>query len=206
MPLDSRQSESGWVDYLGIPLTLVANSVLETMGFLSETEDQFALVIHNNHLERRNFQSSSNVLCMKCSGYYSVPTGYDCLDTDFGIVVIKAYTTKHGHRDAKRLCSADASYLHLPAPTSEAQNQWYLKYAKSLGLDNYWLGITDKDRGGKWLNNEGDPQTYFDWATGQPDDTRANKYKAVAVVKNSWDDVRLFSKRQVLCSYIITNP
>ena len=205
MPLDGRQSESGWVDYLGIPLTYFANPSLKQIGF-QETEDQLVLKSHNNQWTHSNFLSSFNVLCMKCSGYYSVPKGYDCLDTDFGVVLVKAYTKEHKHRDAKRLCSREASYLHLPAPTSEAQNQWYLEYAKSVGLEDYWLGITDKDREGEWMNDRGDPQTYFDWAQGQPDDRRGDRNKAIAVVDKSWDDVKWYSKHQVLCSYIITNP
>ena len=30
-----------------------------------------------------------NVVCVKCSEWYSIPDGYECHDSDFGTVVVK---------------------------------------------------------------------------------------------------------------------
>ena len=106
------------------------------------------------------------VICVKCSGYYSIPNNYECHDTDFGTVVVKAYNQLYTATAARDKCSSDANYIHLPIPTSAIQNQWYWNYSQQMKLENYWLGISDIDVEGEWRNDKGDLQTYFNWASG----------------------------------------
>ena len=55
------------------------------------------------------------VVCVKCSPEYLVPDGYSCLATDFGLMVVKPYNQKNvTASDARKLCAADANYVHLP--------------------------------------------------------------------------------------------
>ena len=70
---------------------------------------------------------------MTCSRYYSIPTDYECHDTDFGVVVVKAFNETYTPIAARNKCTSDANYLHLPIPTSAAQNQWYWNYAQLMG-------------------------------------------------------------------------
>ena len=107
------------------------------------------------------------VVCVKCSSQYPTPSGYSCLETGFGIVVIKSYsqnTVTAG--EARSLCAADAKYVHLPIPQNAAQNKWYMNYAEKIGIDQYWLGINDATVKAEWRTDSGDLQTYLPWKSG----------------------------------------
>ena len=106
------------------------------------------------------------VVCVKCSAQYSAPNGYSCLETDFGIILIKAYTEEVTATEARALCAADASYVHLPMPQNQTQNTWYVNYAKKLGINEYWIGINYTESEGKWRTDTGDLQTYLPWKSG----------------------------------------
>ena len=107
------------------------------------------------------------VVCVKCSSQYSVPNEYSCLETDFGIMVVKSYNQEQvSAAEARALCAADANYVHLPMPQNAAQNMWYINYAKTLGFSGYWLGINDVKSEGQWITDTDDIQTYLPWKSG----------------------------------------
>ena len=110
-----------------------------------------------------------DLICEKCSKRYNIPDGYECHETDFGTVVIKAYTTELRPDEAHRKCKSDASYLHLPIPENAAQDAWFLNYSKKKDLRDYWLGINDADIQGTWMTTEGQRQKYFN--QGSPEVT-----------------------------------
>ena len=79
----------------------------------------------------------SSATCVKCSPKYLVPKGYSCLETDFGLVVIKAYNeTTVTASEARNLCSADADYVHL---TRGHQNMQYFFILYFLTLINIFV-------------------------------------------------------------------
>ena len=163
-----EQSPGLWVDSTGNQLTYLpwcesqpSNSmVARYLGLWSSEwcdslfDDEFG-------------HSAEYVVCVKCSSQYPTPSGYSCLETDFGIVVIKSYSENTVTADeARSLCAADAEYVHLPMPQNAAQNNWYMNYAKKLGIDQYWLGINDATVEAEWRTDSGDLQTYLPWKSG----------------------------------------
>ena len=111
--------------------------------------------------------SMEHVVCVKCSSKYSVPKGYSCLATDFGIIIVKSYNQiEVSAFEARSLCAKDADYVHLPMPINDAQNIWYKNYAKSLDFTGYWLGVNDVESEGEWRTDTGDLQTYLPWKSG----------------------------------------
>ena len=107
------------------------------------------------------------LLCVKCSMQYPTPAGYSCLETDFGLVIIKIHDDKTvTATEARALCAADADYVHLPMPQNDVQNNWYVAYAKKRGLSTYWLGFNDAKVEGEWRTDTGDLATYMNWKSG----------------------------------------
>merc|ERR1719447_2359138 len=53
----------------------------------------------------------------------------------------------------KPVCEADADFLHLPAPRSKEENDFWLNLAGPQFKDyrNLWLAITDAETEGTWL-------------------------------------------------------
>ena len=51
-----------------------------------------------------------NIICMKCSGYYSIPTDYECPDSDFGVVVVKAFNGLYTPTTARDKCTSQGSH------------------------------------------------------------------------------------------------
>ena len=153
------------------------------------------------HVER-------NVVCMKCSGYYSIPTNYECHDTDFGTVVVKAFNEVYTPTAARDKCTSEANYLHLPIPMSAAQNQWYWNYSQVMGLEYYWLGISDAVVEGEYRTDKGDLQTYFNWANVgvQQPSGRGQHYVATGgswAPDGTWDDTHPTSEKTILCTYVV---
>ena len=136
---------------------------------------------------------------------YPIPYGYECYDTDFGTVVVKAYSQEYGPIDASRVsteaeffihkathigfigfsvdthfarhkCAADGNNIHLPMPKSEAENQWYQSYAAKASIPRFWLGINDVDVEGEWKTDNGELQTYFKWHPKQPNNAGGNQH------------------------------
>ena len=162
-----EQSQGFWVDSTGNELTYLPwckNEPNQPMkarflglweaGCQSDLDDEFGV-------------NTEHIVCVKCSAYYPTPSGYSCLETDFGIVVIKLYNQKMVSAvEARNICAADAEYVHLPMPENSAQNMWYVNYAKKLGTNQYWLGINDATVEGEWRTDNDDLQTFLPWKSG----------------------------------------
>ena len=207
MPLDGYEQSRGiYVDKFGNQLTYfnwAAEEPTQT-GSLRYIETSEPLSGHWNDM----VGAARNVVCMKCSGYYSIPTNYECHDTDFGIVVVKAFTEVYTPTAARDKCTSEANYLHLPIPMSAAQNQWYWNYSQVMGLEYYWLGISDAVVEGEYRTDKGDLQTYFNWANVgvQQPSGRGQHYVATGgswAPDGTWDDVHPFEKRTILCTYVV---
>ena len=215
MALDGYQQSTGvWVDRFGNQLTYFTWGA----GEPSHPESARYLEILSPHLsDKWNDEFGDavrNVVCMKCSGYYPIPSNYYCHDSDFGTVVVKAHSHLYGPKSARDKCTSDASYLHLPFPANAAQNQWYKAYSEAVGFDAYWLGISDVDVEGEWRTDKGDLQTYFIWANGQPNNYQYNSdggqdyIHATVSEDGMWNDESSEKQYGTLCTYTIegTSP
>ena len=155
-----------------------------------------------------HFDDSWNIykllLCVKCSSQYRAPTGYSCLETDFGLVIIKIHHEKTVNAtEARAICAADADYVHLPMPQNEVQNNWYVTYAKTHGLNSFWLGFKQVE--GEWKTDNGDLVFYVNWESGSKP-TSGDNY-AHTTFDGSWG----YSGSQkyfAICAYIVddTSP
>ena len=210
-----QQSREVWVDSTGNPLKYLPwcgnnpSNPMEAryLGLWSGCDGSYFDDDHGHLTEY--------VVCVKCPSQYSVPNGYSCLETDFGIIVIKVYNNKEvTASEARALCAADASYVHLPMPQNRAQNTWYINYAKRLHSKGYlphynghWLGINDAQSEGEWKTDTGDLQTYLPWKSGFEVDLKLDQPSsdndfAYTYTDGEWGDSG-GAKFFTICSYIV---
>ena len=163
-----EQSQGVWVDSTGNPLTYLpwcgnnpSNSMAARyLGLWSGCAGPSYFDDDFGHWDEY-------IVCVKCSAQYLTPSEYSCLETDFGIVVVKLHNQKAvTATEARSLCAADADYVHLPVPQNIAQNMWYMNYATQLGVNGYWLGVNDATTEGEWRTDNGDLQTFLPWKSG----------------------------------------
>ena len=140
-----------------------------------------------------------------------VDKGYSCDYTSFGWVAVKAYPGDYTWEQAKTKCSQDGTNdfkAQLAAPRSSVENEWFVNKANELGVDEFWLGITDKDREDTWKTQHGLPQNYFNWDSDlfgqQPSNAGGNED---CVLTNgrwgfNWNDETCTSKKNLLCTRI----
>ena len=213
MALDGyEQSANVWIDSTGNQLTYFKWRSGEPNNPVGSSNPE--RYIDNNQFwgadewNDRRGHTVMGVICLKCSGYYSIPNNYECHDTDFGTVVVKAYNQLYTATAARDKCSSDANYIHLPIPTSATQNQWFWNYAQHVGLSSYWLGISDVAVEGQWRTDNGDLQTYFNWRSSEPNNSGGNQHYVYTggswAPNGKWDDDSPTSTRYVLCTYIIS--
>ena len=69
-------------------------------------------------------------------------------------------------QDAKNFCARDGATL--PVPLSDEEN---LFIAKMNPNQNTWLAINDKEKEGTFVDNDGNPITYSNWAPGEPNNS-----------------------------------
>ena len=77
------------------------------------------------------------------------------------------YEGFHNIKVARELCHADASYLHLPIPRDEEQNDFYYKLV-GMQAGDMWLGISDTAKEGEWVGQDGKLVDWFKWRPGEP--------------------------------------
>ena len=139
---------------------------------------------------------------------HPIPPYYESHDTDFGTVIIRAYNGEFLKPAARRKCSKDANYLHLPIPVSEAQNQWYWDYAIDAGVGEYWLGISShEDQSADyrpWYTDNGDLQNYTNWGEGEPDNANDGEpFAKTGTGNGKWFDEADNGLGEAVCTYII---
>lgn len=99
---------------------------------------------------------------------YPAPAGYTVKDTSFGRVYYKIHDGLHNIGEARDLCSADASFVHLPIPKSKDENKFYYNLVGQQTAFDMWLGISDEVNEGVWLGDDGKPVTWFNWRVNEP--------------------------------------
>ncbi len=90
---------------------------------------------------------------------------------------------------------------HLVTITSEAENNFVKEF---IGACNLWIGATDKDQEGNWKWVSGEPFSYTDWGSGQPDndsggDEGAEHYAHIWYNSGAWNDNNGCVKYAFLC-------
>ena len=163
----------------------------------------------------RQWLGSGEKCRLSCGAYLPfgyVPYGFECHDTEFGIVMTR-FLYAMEHEDAKSHCSLYASFLHLPTPANSVQNEWYHSFMKSNGHNSMWLGIKYIKTEAVWKTDKGDLQTYTNWDDNEPnDDLNFDRYVEMTSTGN-WNNVAFWNdwvgdqssshKNPALCTYIV---
>lgn len=157
-----EESRGKWIDSTGNQLTYLPWCGINPSAPMGQRYLGLWSGCNGSLFDDAWYSEIENVVCVKCSTQYTVPSGYSCLETDFGMMVIKSYNQKKvSATEARALCAADADYVHLPTPKNSVQNMWYVNYAKKLGFTGFWLGINGT--GDEWRTDTGYRQTYLPW-------------------------------------------
>ena len=92
-----------------------------------------------------------------------------------GHVYYKIHDGTHNIARARKLCEKDASFLTLPMPRNEEQNDYYFNLVGGgPQTSDMWLGFSDELNEGTWLDANDEPVTWFKWGPGEPNNAHAN--------------------------------
>lgn len=112
---------------------------------------------------------------------------YSVVETSFGTVFYRHFGSNRINgkisenvTEIEPVCKADADFLHLPAPRSKEENDFWLDLAGPQFKDyrNLWLAITDAETEGTWLNEVGAELQWTNWANFE-EDKSAHNYWAI---------------------------
>ncbi|XP_073671216.1 uncharacterized protein [Paramisgurnus dabryanus] len=89
----------------------------------------------------------------------------------------------------------------IALPRNADENKALVKLSVASGLSfNPYIGATDRDKEGQFVDTDGKPLTFTNWASGQPDDyLGAQDCSVVRVGSGFWDDVGCDDKLPVIC-------
>ncbi len=108
----------------------------------------------------------------------------------FGSNTYEIYNTTMSWTDAKAYCESQGG--HLVTITSHEENEAVRELVASEGGRwCYYMGITDESSEGNWQNITGEPLSYTNWISGEPNNE--NGVEHYGVVRNldaeNWNDV-----------------
>ena len=125
----------------------------------------------------------------QCASDYPIPAGYEWHQTEFGVIYTKLYDDVYTAAEARALCTADAGFLHMPIPTSEAMNNWYFNFvgtrSEATRDRHVWLGINDSAQEGHFVDDLGNELSYTNWKRREPNDYKGRN-------KGGEDNVEMF--------------
>lgn len=93
---------------------------------------------------------------------------------------------------------------HLVTITSQEEADVVNSLVAKGGRYCYWMGMTDED--GEWINVTGEPTSYSNWISGEPNNTYGVEHYAVVrnISGNNWNDVmNMYGSQYVgfICEY-----
>lgn len=93
---------------------------------------------------------------------------------------------------------------HLVTITSKEEADVVNSLVAKGGRYCYWMGMTDED--GEWINVTGEPTSYSNWISGEPNNTYGVEHYAVVrnISGNNWNDVmNMYGSQYVgfICEY-----
>jgi cysteine-rich repeat protein len=120
---------------------------------------------------------------------------------DNGWVYDPATTTSYGLTSYATWLNAEAEAValgaHLVAVGSAAENQWLLQWLLTVPEvpSTVWIGYSDATWEGHWFWSNGEPTTYTNWESGEPNNSGNEDFAVMEVnypgwTPGSWNDVR----------------
>ena len=151
-----------------------------------------------------------------CEEKYPAPSGYQIQDTNFGRVYYKIHDGLHNIWEARALCKADGSYVHLPIPKSLEQNSFYYNLVGRQSSWDLWLGISDELQEGIWIADDGSgPITYTNWNRGEPNNVfgGTEHWGEMDLLTAGWNDyvaasdpkerLNTSNENKVICTFVL---
>ena len=125
-------------------------------------------------------------------------------------MAVKAYSGDYTWEEARTKCSQDGTdgvKGELAAPRSSTENEWFVNKANQLGVGIFWLGVNDKVNEGAWKTQYGNPQSYFKWHGGQPDNSGNEDCVGTNLPRAwnggfNWNDYSCATGLELLCTYV----
>ena len=114
--------------------------------------------------------------------------------TSFGGHTFSIFTQLAFRYTAKNLASEQlwnkqkGRIVRLPCPELEAHLSKWLSTLNLGEKVDFWLDV--EERSGKWKDSEGKELTYFNWAEGEPNNSRKSDHCAVAKLFNEGQDLK----------------
>ena len=96
-----------------------------------------------------------------------------------GHVYYKIHDGTHNIAQARNLCEQDASFLTLPMPRNEEQNDFYYNLVGGKQEHDMWLDFSDELQEGKWVDAHGEPVTWFKWKQHEPNNSNSGGHLGV---------------------------
>ena len=97
----------------------------------------------------------------------------------------------------------------LPLPENANENADLLNAFKTVRpqVGVVMIGMSDLKSEGKWMKSNGEPVTYFNWATGEPNDAKimnngmqGEDYAVIRILSGKWNDHgKTSSKFDTIC-------
>ncbi|KAA0719486.1 Mannose-binding protein C [Triplophysa tibetana] len=86
-------------------------------------------------------------------------------------------------------------------PKDDAENQALLRLSVASGLSGkkVFIGLTDRQREGQFVDLDGQLSNFTKWDLDQPDDYEENDCGTLIVDSGNWDDVGCSDPRPVIC-------
>lgn len=101
--------------------------------------------------------------------------------------------------DAIQVCKDVGGTVVLPK--TAAENQALMKLVLSSGSSGKktYIGVTDRQTEGQFVDIEGKLLTFTNWGTGQPDDYKGGQDCGCIEDSGVWDDVGCTGGRPIIC-------
>lgn len=104
----------------------------------------------------------------------------------------EVYNNSVDWQTAKRICEQKGG--HLVTITSSEENNAVKNNTQGLTNERYWLGLTDISLQSKWKWTTGEPLSYKNWSSGEPNNVAGiENYAEFVSTNGSWNDLRGFA-------------
>ena len=105
------------------------------------------------------------------------------------------YTNKVTWKTAKAICEAKGG--HLVIVNNSDENSFVSSFAQT----DIWMGITDNQKEGQWVDVFGDTISYSNWGENQPDNHFMCENYGEMYKNGTWNDHKNFAKVAFICEY-----
>jgi len=97
---------------------------------------------------------------------YNLPDDYIYSDQTFGTFFFKFYENMDWY-SAKKTCEEHGA--KLPVPRSIEENSYFATLGQKNGQNRHiWLGINDIAEENRFVDNDDEPISFFNWMSGEP--------------------------------------